>query len=213
MPVQMLPPQSPSVTQQPGIESYMHPMPWSQKSTVQGEPSSHLTGSLWQAVAGSQVSVVHALPSLQSTGVWWHVPVASSQVSTVQASWSSQSELSWQQPGIGSFSQPRVASLHESVVHTSWSSQSTGVPGSHLSVLRLHISTPLQKTPSLHVSVRLHACVTMSQRSSVHATSSLQSASLLQQPAIGSKWHKPVIGSQVSTVQTSPSSQTAGRPG
>ena len=37
MPVQMLPPQSPSVTQQPGIGSPMHPIPWSQKSTVQGE--------------------------------------------------------------------------------------------------------------------------------------------------------------------------------
>ena len=209
----MLPPHLPSVRQQPGIGSYMQPMPWSQKSTVQGEPSSHVTGSWRQPVAESQVSVMQALPSLQSTDVWWHMPVMVSQVSTVQASWSLQSKFSWQQPWRGSFSQRRTASLHESIVHTSWSEQSTGVPRSHLPVLGLQVSTPLQKTPSSHVSVWLHACVPTSQRSSVQARSSLQSTSLLQQPPIGSKWHSPVIGSQVSAVQASRSSQTTGRPG
>ena len=83
-PVQMLmSSQSPSATQQSGTGVCLHPIPWSQKSVVQGELSSQLTGACWQPRTSSQVSVVQALPSLQSSpmGAEWHMPVLVSQVS------------------------------------------------------------------------------------------------------------------------------------
>jgi hypothetical protein len=75
--------QLPSLTQQPGTGSCMHPIPWSQKSVVQGEPSSQSTAVCWQPITSSQVSVVQALPSLQSSpmAAGWHMPVLASQVS------------------------------------------------------------------------------------------------------------------------------------
>src|SRR5439155_504669 len=89
-----------------------------------------------------------------------------------------------------------------------WSLQSTAIPWSHWPVVRLQVSTPLQKRPSSHVSVWLQACAPVSQVSSVQAMPSSQSALVLQQPGWGSKWHMPVIGSQLSSVQTSLSLQT-----
>ena len=83
-PVQMfMSSQSPAATQQSGTGACMHPIPWSQKSVVQGEPSSQSTGACWQPRTASQVSVVQALPSLQSSpmGAEWHMPVVVSQVS------------------------------------------------------------------------------------------------------------------------------------
>src|SRR5438034_3586056 len=105
-----------------------------------------------------------------------------------------------------------VDSLHESEVQTTWSSQPTGVPWPHMPVFVLQVSTPLQKTPSSHVSVWLQACVPVSQVSSVQAMPSSQSASVLQQPGWGAKWHMPVIGSQLSSVQTLLSLQSTGVP-
>jgi hypothetical protein len=111
---------------------------------------------------------------------------------------------------MGSWSHWWVVSLHESAVQTTWSLQSIAVPGSQCPVVVLQVSTPLQKTPSLHVSVWLQACVPVSQVSCVQATPSSQSASALQQPGWGSKWHMPVAGSQLSSVQKSLSLQTTG---
>src|SRR5882724_2801908 len=202
--------QSAAARQQSGTRSCMHPIPWSQKSVVQGEWSSQSTGACWQPKTSSQVSVLHALPSLQSSpmGAGWHMPVAVSQVSAPSQTVALvQSESCRQQPGTGPWSHILVVSLHESVVHTTWSSQSTGVP-SHCPVARLQVSTPLQKSPSLHVSVWPQACAPVSQVSCVQATPSSQSASVLQQPSWRSKWHMPVIGSQLSSVQTSLSLQT-----
>src|SRR5438094_2245590 len=101
-----------------------------------------------------------------------------------------------------------AVSLHESAVQTTWSLQSTAIPWSHWPVVRLQVSTPLQKRPSSHVSVWLQACAPVSRVSSVQAMPSSQSALVLQQPGWGSKWHVPVIGSQLSSVQTSLSLQT-----
>ncbi len=83
-PVQMfMSSQSPSATQQFATGSCLHPIPWSQKSVVQGEPSSQSTVACWQPRTASQVSVVQALPSLQSSPMdaGWHMPVPASQVS------------------------------------------------------------------------------------------------------------------------------------
>src|SRR5439155_1380496 len=101
-----------------------------------------------------------------------------------------------------------AVSWHESAVQTTWSLQSTAIAWSHWPVVRLQVSTPLQKRPSSPVSVWLQACAPVSQVSSVQAMPSSQSALVLQQPGWGSKWHMPVIGSQLSSVQTSLSLQT-----
>jgi hypothetical protein len=60
---------------------------------VQELPSSQENGSCRHPETGSQVSLVHALRSSQSTGVRTHSPVAGSQASEVQASPSLQRAL------------------------------------------------------------------------------------------------------------------------
>ena len=71
---------------------------WHTSFTVHGLPSSHVTvalGVYTQPRAGSQLSSVHVLLSLQTSGVpGRHVPVVGSQVSTpLHASWSSHAAI------------------------------------------------------------------------------------------------------------------------
>ena len=70
------------------------------------------------------------------------------QTSLVQAFPSSQSVFTVQQPGIFVWVHPPVTELHESVVHTLPSSQSSGVPGVQTPLK--HVSLPLHKSPSGH---------------------------------------------------------------
>src|SRR5205814_1697972 len=98
-----------------------------------------------------------------------------------------QSALVLQQPGWGSKWHRPVVGSQLSSVQTSWSLQSTGVPGLHMPVLTLQVSTPVQRSPSEHC------------------------ASVLQQPGMGSltqaPWPSLAMGSQVLVVQTMRSSQ------
>jgi hypothetical protein len=83
---------------------------------------------------------------------------------------------------IGVWLHSPVVVSHESVVQRSPSLQLTGVPLWHSPVAASHVSTPLQALPSL------------------------QSASVLQQPAIDWCW-QPSDASQLSVVHVIPSSQ------
>ena len=74
---------------------WLHPSTGSQASSVQATPSSQSSGVPgWQSSTGSQVSApLHTSPSsqLSSFGVLTHWSLTSSQVSSVQATLSSQS--------------------------------------------------------------------------------------------------------------------------
>jgi len=130
----------------------------------------------------------------------------------------SQSASLAQQPAIGALTQPPAPLLavgsQLSAVQTTLSSQLGAAPLTHRPVLDSQVSTPLQNWPSSQVTTTWsHTWCPVSQVSVVHASRSSQSASVLQHPAIGSKVHDPVVGSQPSTVQASPSTQTTGVPG
>ena len=134
------------------------------------------------------------------------VPV--SQVSVVQALPSVQSPSPVQQFGTGVCVHCCRFSSHVSTVHIDASSQGGlgGLPVSQAVPSGLQVSTPLQNRPSLQVSAWLQMCCPVSQLSLVQALPSSHSASVWQQPATGEKVQTP--GSlQLSVVQTSPSSQ------
>src|SRR5437867_235821 len=97
-----------------GIGVNTHPVAGSQVSVVQVLLSLQVMGVNTHPVAGLQVSVVHALLSLQVMGVKTH-PVAGLQVSVVHALLSLQV--------IGVLEQTPVAWSHTSVVHALLSSQ------------------------------------------------------------------------------------------
>src|SRR6266545_187377 len=154
-----------------GSGSWWQPVAGSQLSMVQGSLSSQLTGVKTQPIAGSQVSVVHALLSLHGGfGVNTH-PVAGSQVSVVHASLSLHGAF-------GVNTQP-VAGSQVSVVHA---------------LLSLHGAFGVNTQPSFG-----------SQVSVVHALLSLHGA-------FGVKT-QPVAGSQVSVVHALLSLHTSGVPG
>jgi len=145
--------QSPSAVQQPVIEVCTHPDIGSQESMMQGEWELQSTESCTHPDIGSQLSVVQASWSSQLSGApGWHTPVPVSHVppglQTVL-----QSESCWQQPPTPTWSQSWVISLHVSVVQTLPSSQLTGVPCSHIPVVWLQVTPPLQNVPPVQVSV------------------------------------------------------------
>src|SRR6185369_9749960 len=114
--------------------------------TVQALPSSHgaLLSVCVHPVAGSQLSVVHTLPSSQSgAGPPTHWPPA--HVSLVV-----QSLPSLQGPPLFTCLQPVVVS-HESVVHTLLSSQLAAAPGTQEPLA--HASFTVQALPSLQGSL------------------------------------------------------------
>jgi len=120
---------------------------------------------------------------------------------------------SWvQQPGIPWWTQPPAPKLAVGsqlpTVHGAVSLQSGGVPGLHSPVVRLQVSTPSQNWPLSQWSRWLQAWWAASQLSVVQGIPSSQSGSVLQQPGILGKEQSPVLGSQVSLVQTSSSRQT-----
>src|SRR5438093_2668162 len=92
-------------------------------------------------------------------------------------------------------------------VHTTPSSQSSGVPFTHSPVVGSQVSAPSQTSPLLQSRRRwLQMCCSTSQLSVVQRLLSSQSASVLQQPPTGGPPHAPpehVSG----LVQASPSSQ------
>ena len=160
-------------------------------SGVQGSPSSQLIGSLTQPLAGSQLSVVQGLSSLQLIVKFEHVPLL--HTSQVQASKSSHSLCmlhssgGWQLPSthvspprqiIGSNRHP-LAGLQLSFVHALPSSQSTVVPAQ---VPPEHASSIVQASPSLHALV-LFGCwqLPFEQKSVVHGLLSLQSIGVPEQ--------------------------------
>ena len=192
---------------------------------VQASPSSQdaVLSTCMQPVAGSQESSVQTFPSLQfGGGPPTHAPAA--QVSAVvQASPSSQAAA------LFACTQP-VAGSHESLVQTSPSLQSGGAPPRHAPAEQ--VSLVVQALSSSQGAVLL-ACThpaTGLQESSVQTSPSSQSggapprhappeqvspvvqASPSSQDAALSACTQPVAGSQESSVQTLPSSQSGGGP-
>jgi hypothetical protein len=176
-----------------------HPVAGLQESSVQRFPSSHPSGGPGTHAPAEQVSpFVQALPSLQVAELF-----------------------PWAHP---------VAGLHESFVQSLPSSQFAGAPPTHAPMR--HVSPTVQALPSSHVAV-LMMCrqppITL-QTSSVQGFVSAQSGGgppaqtppahpsfvvhalpSLQGLALG-RWTHPVAGTQASSVQTLPSSQTGGGP-
>src|SRR2546428_2828870 len=115
---------------------------------------------------------------------------AVSQVSMVQTLPSSQSASTSQQPAIfGKLHAPVMVS-HVLTVQASPSSQTTDVPGRQFPVATSQVSTPLQALPS-------------SQKASVEQQVGID---VFRQPPAPSL----AVGSQLSAVQTTPSSQVGG---
>src|SRR5207249_4202921 len=142
VPVQTSPSsQSASVVQQPAIGAFTQPpalllAAGSQLSAVHTIPSSQVGGvpSTHVPSCGLQVSrPLQKRPSSQVTaGVWLQTCWTVSQASVVQRSWSSQSASTLQQPATGGKLHKPVAWSHVSVVQTSPSLQTTGVPAWHV---------------------------------------------------------------------------------
>src|SRR5262245_45028348 len=107
----------PSSQGAPSAFSCRQPTSGSQLSVVHGLPSSQPGVSCWQPPAGSQASLVHASWSSQSSGPATKQPLAESQPSVVQALPSSQLPGSCRQP---------TCMSQVSVVQGLWSSQSIG---------------------------------------------------------------------------------------
>jgi len=118
-------------------------VPFWQVSAVQRLPVSHgtplATGVRTQPVAGSQLSTVHGLLSLQTTGSPTHTPVAAQRSLVVQALLSLQGLPTW----LGSGSQVPLAGLH--LRH--WPQFLTG-PGRQVPFW--HVSPSVHGLPSSH---------------------------------------------------------------
>src|SRR5437870_4912776 len=187
--------QSPSLTQQPAIGAFTQPPApplavGSQLSVVHTLPSSQLGGVRPPHCPAAGLQVARPLQNWllsQTVIVWLQTFWTVSQVSVVQRSWSSQSASTLQQPATGGKLHEPVAWSHVLVVQTSLSSQTTVVPAWHIMFATSQVSTPLQAFPSS------------------------QSASEVQQPGIGAFKQAPVlllaVASQLSAVHTMPSSQ------
>jgi hypothetical protein len=193
--------------------------------TVQASPSSQgaVLLALTQPVAGSQESSVQVLLSSQFGGAPpTHAP-ALHVSAVVQASPSLQGTL------LLAFTQP-VAGSQESLVHTFPSSQFAAGPLLHAPLLQ--VSPTVQASPSSQGAVLLLLThpVAGSQESLVHvlpssqlgagpptqapplqASAVVQASPSLQANVLLALTH-PVAGSQESSVQTFPSSQTGGAP-
>src|SRR5438093_394905 len=208
-----------------------HVVPGTHRPPLQTSPPVQLFPSeqgaallVWtQPVAELQVSSVHTFPSSQlSAGPPAHTPPlhASFVVHTLPSSQGAVLFV-WTQP---------VAGLQVSSVHTFPSSQLGDAPPTHLPPL--HLSLVVQASPSLHGAVLFlwKQPVAGLQVSSVQTLPSSQLSAgpptqppLLQvslvvqafpslQGAVLALWTQPVLGLQVSSVQTLPSSQLGARP-
>lgn len=219
-----------------GLEGHTPPAPQS-ASWVQLVPDSPWQVRMLQSkqfgspvcmqppVAGSQASVVQALPSSQEVWAGWcpHAPVAESQASVVQALPSSQVTCVFMHP----------AEPHESVVQGSWSSQLIGsylqlpVAASQESLLqglassqlfavwvhcRLTHASVVQASPSPQSASRRQqlGVVAPTQAPAEQASGPVHSLPSSQPPEVGVAPQCPVAGSQASAVQTLPSSHVAG---
>src|SRR5690242_4968338 len=118
---------------------------------------------------------------------------AVSHASPVHALPSSQSASTLQHPATAGKAHVPLGSVHVSVVQTLPSSQTTGAPAWQAPVWVSQVSCPLHATPSSHC------------------------ASLVQHPATTALTQAPVsalaLGSQLSVVQTMPSSHVGAEPG
>jgi hypothetical protein len=208
--------------------------PWQVSLPLQTSPSAHAvpfgTGVLEQPKTGPQPSVVHALPSSQSS------VIPEVQTPPWQVSWPLQTSPSAH--GVPSatdtFVHPKTGS-HVSVVHSLPSLQSSTAPAVQMPLWQ--VSLPLHTSPSAHevpcaTGVFVHPKMG-SQASVVHVLPSLQSSavpaeqmplwqvslplhsspSLHEVPFGTAMFLQAATGSQVSVVHTLPSSQSSGRPG
>jgi hypothetical protein len=110
------------VVTHPPIGVWTQPLAGSQESVVQALPSSQLSGSWTHPTPESQESVVHRSPSSQSTRVHTHACTAASQVSVEHGSLSRQSASEIQptnmpQPGLPS---PHAAARQISTQRFVW---------------------------------------------------------------------------------------------
>jgi hypothetical protein len=120
---------------------------WQVSAPLQALPSAHdvpfATAGYWQPDAGLQVSLVHGLPSVQTSGVPApHVPPW--QVSAPLHAFPSPHDVPFDS---GVYTHPPEA-LHESAVHGLLSVQVSGAPAVH--VPDWHVSAPLQTFESAH---------------------------------------------------------------
>src|SRR5437773_1179938 len=137
----------------------------------------------------------------------WHAPVPRSHFSIpLHASPSSHWASELQQPSIGVLLHVSVAPSQVSLVHTTPSSQLGDAPFRQRPVLGSHVSTPLQKTSSSQTTGCPVQLPLLQVSSVVHLLLSSQAA------VLGLLTQLPVPGSQLSSVQTLPSSQFGGGP-
>src|SRR5438876_1181443 len=137
----------------------------------------------------------------------WHAPVPRSHLSIpLHASPSSHWASELQQPSIGVLLHVSVAPSQASLVHTTPSSQLGVAPFRQRPVLGSHVSRPLQKTSSSQTTGCPVQLPLLQVSSVVHLLLSSQGA------VLGLLTHSPVPGSQLSSVQTLPSSQFGGGP-
>jgi hypothetical protein len=193
---------------------------------VQALPSSQAAVLLVNAhpVSGSQVSVVQALPSLQTVAVpGWQLPPP--QMSPVVHT------LPSSQAFVLPANTHPVAGLHESSVHGLLSSHTVAVPGWQLPPE--HVSPVVQESPSLQAAVllvnahpvaRLHVSSVQGlpslqtspapgwQLPPPHVSPVVQGLPSSQAFVLSAKTH-PVAGLQESSVQRLPSSQKVAVPG
>jgi len=182
-----------------------------------------------QPLAGSQLSVVHTLPSSQSTGSLTQL-LFTQRSFVVHASVSPQSASLLQQGrGTGSWTHP-VARLHESVVHALLSSQLGAGPPTHEPPE--HVSAVVHALPSSQGSM-LFECVQPLSGLQASVVQTLLSSQLGGGPPVQlppAQWSpvvhaflssqglllftclQPVAVSQLSVVQRLPSSQLIGVP-
>src|SRR5213592_1139202 len=165
----------------------------------------------------SQVSSVQVLPSSQLGAVPpTQLLLFTSHVSSPSQTFPlSQSASVVQQPGIGALTQPMAAS-QESLVQTRLSLQSSCVPPWQ-PACGSQVSRPSQGFPLSHTSgVPLWQAPVTQVSVPVQTSPSSQSASVVQQPAIGAFTQPPALllaaGSQLSAVHTIPSSQVGAEP-
>jgi hypothetical protein len=203
----------------------VQPVPGSQPFVVHGLPSSHVrgvpavhvplwqvspplhrlpslhddpfaTGVFWQPVPGSQLSLVHTLPSLQFGAVpAVHVPLW--QVSAPLQAFPSEHDVPFV---TGAVVQP-VPGSQPSVVHGLPSLQTSGVPAVHVPLW--HVSAPLHVFPSEHdvpfaTAGFSHRFVPVLHTSAVHGFPSTHSLSSVQVV-----WPRAIPGSRKTAASNS----------
>jgi len=210
----------------PGIGSAtQHRATESQRSAVQGSPSSHPESALqapastaWmQPLTASQESRVQARPSSQGVGPKVHRPVATSHTSTVHALPSAQSASVAHRTQDWTCWQPKDG-LHESSVQSSRSSQGfapwvqTDRTGEQLSIVHgLPSSHSVSEAQEPHPPIFAweQAPVDESQESIVQSSWSSHSTGVGTQAVSEHRPGRPFVVSQVAGRQRSPVKQSA----